>query len=411
VVRVAVHDYAGHPFQAELSRELARRGHDVLHLYSSAITTPRGALQRTLDDPVTFDVEPVDLKAKIDRDRLFERRRLEAEHGRRVVKRLRAFAPEVVLSSNAPLEAQKRISSFCESDGISFVYWVQDLIREAAKRLLRERSVIARPVASYYARLERRLLRASDGVIVISEDFRPYVPPSAVVIENWAPLRELPVRPKDNTWSRRHRLQATTNLLYSGTLGMKHDPGLLVRLAQACAGDESIRMVVATEGSAADWLREQREQLRLANLIVLPFQPYEELAEMHAAADVLIALLEPDAGVFSVPSKVLSYLCAARPLLLIVPPENLAARIVREHGAGMVVSPSNRAEIDQALASLIASPSERAAMGARARAYAEGAFDLSAIADRFEDVFHDSGNGDRGSPRRSRPQPFRSASR
>jgi colanic acid biosynthesis glycosyl transferase WcaI len=411
VVRVAVHDYAGHPFQAELSRELARRGHDILHLYSSAITTPRGALQRALDDPLTFDVEPVDLKAKIDRDRLFERRRLEAEHGRRVVERLRTFAPEVVLSSNAPLEAQKRISSYCKSDGISFVYWVQDLIGEAAKRLLRERSVMARPVASYYARLERRLLRASDGVIVISEDFRPYVPRSAVVIENWAPLRELPVRPKDNTWSRRHGLQATTNLLYSGTLGMKHDPGLLVRLAQACAGDESMRMVVATEGSAADWLREQREQLRLANLIVLPFQPYEELADMHAAADVLVALLEPDAGVFSVPSKVLSYLCAARPLLLIVPPENLAARIVREHGAGMVVSPSDRAEIEQVLARLIATPSERAAMGARARGYAERAFDLSAIADRFEDVLYDSGNGDRGSPRRSRPQPFRSAAR
>jgi hypothetical protein len=31
-LRVVVHDYVGHPFQVHLSRELARRGMDVLHL-------------------------------------------------------------------------------------------------------------------------------------------------------------------------------------------------------------------------------------------------------------------------------------------------------------------------------------------------------------------------------------------
>ncbi len=30
-MRILVHDYSGHPFQAQLSRELARRGHDVVH--------------------------------------------------------------------------------------------------------------------------------------------------------------------------------------------------------------------------------------------------------------------------------------------------------------------------------------------------------------------------------------------
>jgi hypothetical protein len=32
-MRVVVHDYAGHPFQVELSRALAARGQDVFHLY------------------------------------------------------------------------------------------------------------------------------------------------------------------------------------------------------------------------------------------------------------------------------------------------------------------------------------------------------------------------------------------
>jgi len=30
-MRLLIHDYAGHPFQVQLSRELARRGHSVTH--------------------------------------------------------------------------------------------------------------------------------------------------------------------------------------------------------------------------------------------------------------------------------------------------------------------------------------------------------------------------------------------
>jgi glycosyltransferase involved in cell wall biosynthesis len=367
----------------------------VLHLYSSAITSPRGALRRAVDDPATFAVEPIDLETAIDRDRLVERRRLEAEHGRRVGRRLRAFAPDVVLSANAPLESQRRIQTFCARESVAFVYWVQDLIGEAAKRLLRRRTIVGPPVARYYGRLERRLLWSADAVIVISGDFKPYVPASAVVIENWAPLLELPVRPKRNAWSEAHDLAGTVNLVCSGTLGMKHDPAILVRLAVSCGGDDATRVVVASEGSAADWLRGQGQALGLPNLIVLPFQPFENLAEMHASADVLIAILEPDAGVFSVPSKVLSYLCAGRPLLLIMPPENLAARIVTENGAGVVVPPGDADGIEHALASLLADPAGRAEIGARARAYAERTFDLSAIADRFEGVLVAAREGSR----------------
>ena len=51
IMRILVHDYAGHPFQVQLSRELARRGHDVLHLYCSSTHTPRGDLARASGRP------------------------------------------------------------------------------------------------------------------------------------------------------------------------------------------------------------------------------------------------------------------------------------------------------------------------------------------------------------------------
>ena len=63
---------------------------------------------------------------------------------------------------------------------------------------------------------------------------------------------------------------------------------------------------------------------------LLPFQPYERLSEVFGSADVLVVLLEKSAGAFSVPSKTLSYLCAGRPVIGLMPAENLASQLLRD---------------------------------------------------------------------------------
>ena len=92
---------------------------------------------------------------------------------------------------------------------------------------------------------------------------------------------------------------------------------------------------------------------------------------MLASGDVLVGILDEEAGVFSVPSKTLSYLCAARPLLLAVPKDNLAARITRQQGAGITVAPKDMEGFLAAAGFLHASPDEREEFGKKARAYAE----------------------------------------
>jgi colanic acid biosynthesis glycosyl transferase WcaI len=118
----------------------------------------------------------------------------------------------------------------------------------------------------------------------------------------------------------------------------------------------------------------------------MPFQPFRDLPDVLASADVLMAVLEEDAGVFSVPSKVLTCLCAGRPLLLGVPEENLAARIVKSSEAGVVSRPSDVDAFVQNGLALASDPATRATMGAAARRYAESAFDIEAITDRFVKV-------------------------
>ena len=106
---------------------------------------------------------------------------------------------------------------------------------------------------------------------------------------------------------------------------------------------------------------------------MLPFQPYVQLSDMLGAADVAIALLEPDAGVFSVPSKVLSYFSAGRAILAAMPAENLAARLIAREQAGVVVAPDDIEGFVAAAMKLRTGATSAGAMGLAGRNYAERA--------------------------------------
>jgi glycosyltransferase involved in cell wall biosynthesis len=97
-------------------------------------------------------------------------------------------------------------------------------------------------------------------------------------------------------------------------------------------------------------------------------------------------VLEPEAGAFSVPSKILTYLCAARPLLVSVPADNLAARVVERSGGGIVVRPGDSPAFLAAAETLLDDEALRAELAGRARTYAESAFDLDPVVGRFEEV-------------------------
>ena len=383
-MRILVHDFGGYAFAFELSRTLHARGHAVFHAYcASHQTTPPGMDGAAEDGP---EIRALHLRHPLNKYNLAQRWRQEREYGRRVAALCQKLAPSVVLSGNAPLSAQQRLMRTCQTMRTPFIYWLQDLIGEATRRILGKKlGLVGTMTGRYFQALEGRLLNNSDAVIAIADDFVPIVEAMGVqrhcvqVIENWAPLHAVPhgVEPVPLA----DKLSATPCLLYTGTLSMKHNPELLVQLAQAV--NRRARVVVISQGSGANWLKEQKKNLDLPALTVLPYQPQHQLPALYQAATILVAILENDASVFSVPSKVLTYLAAGKPLLLAVPATNLAARIVLNTGAGQVVPPDDPHALGQAALDLLTDANERIRMGHAARAYAEETFRLDRITDRF----------------------------
>ncbi|OWY62311.1 hypothetical protein B7486_59110, partial [cyanobacterium TDX16] len=316
--------------------------------------------------------------------------RQERRYAARFRERIDLTGVDAMLCCNVPLLALDQVQRDVARAGVPFVFWQQDVYSLAMRDAARQVPLVGGTLGQRFVRIEQRILRESQAVVTISPDFVDLLvewgaPRERLhVVENWAPLEDLPVVPQANGWAASQRLGARPVVLYAGTLGMKHDPSLLITLAEALGDDADV--VVVSEGQGADWLRQEAAARRLEHLRVLPFQPMAALPEVLATADVLVALLEPGAGAFSVPSKVLTYHCAGRALLAAVPSANLAARIVERAGSGIVVPPGEHLALARAARELVEDPDRRTRLGAAGREYAEATFDIDRIGDRFEQV-------------------------
>ncbi|MDQ6523327.1 glycosyltransferase family 4 protein [Nocardioides sp. LHD-245] len=390
-MRILVHDYSGHPFQVELSRELARRGHSVTHSYCPGWVSGKGHLKAEPGETLVF--EPVGPTTPIAKDRFAKRVLIEAAVGWQLLRQVRRTGAGTAMLSNAQIPTLVVFALGMALLRRPWVLWHQDVYAVAVRSFAGDKlGGLFRFVAAAFSIAERWVSRRAAAIVVIAPSFVPVhedwgTADKVTVIPNWAPLDEIVPVPRANRWAKEQELDDTATLLYSGTLGLKHDPTLLVGLARhVIDAGRPVRLVVVNEGPAIEVIRAEARRLDVP-VTLLPFQPYERLSEVLGSGDVLVVLLDKQAGAFSVPSKTLSYLCAGRPVLGMMPSENLASALISKAG-GAVVAPDARSLPEAAawVARVVADPELREELGEASRDLAEQEFALAGCADRFETI-------------------------
>jgi len=252
-----------------------------------------------------------------------------------------------------------------------------------------------------FIQIERHNLKASDHVIVITEDFLPVLTRWGIeshkvsVIENWGPIDEIQMLPKENYWALQKELHNKTCIVYSGTLGLKHDPRVLMDIALHYRDRAEISTVIVSEGIGANYLLQKIREHKLQNAMVLPFQAFSDLSAVLSTADVLVALLEKDSAVYSVPSKVLTYICSNKPVVVSAPSDNLICRILKESNAGYCVEPGNSQKVIDKIDSLLHDRELRMRLGNNGRSYAEKRFRIGVITEKFSYLFKQVRGGNR----------------
>lgn len=386
-MRVIVHDYGGYPFIFDVSKGLADKGYEVFHIYSSASGSP-SAFFKEGPGLTVLDLG-ADLE-KVDKNSFVGRFKQENLYGDIISAKIKELNPAIVISSNTPLMAQRKIAQVCSKNNIYFVHWLQDILSIAAKNVIKKKNAfLGTLVGAFFNNIEKYCLKKADHIISISEDFNDILvkwdfPLSKISkIENWSTLEEMPIKPKDNIFSEKYSLASTFNVVYSGTLGMKQNPNIIINLAEKFKDNQQIKFVVVATGSGVEYIKEEIAGRNLNNVLILPLQPFSELPNVLGTGDMLIAMLDHDAAVYCVPSKILTYYCAGKPSLLVLSKHNLAARTTSDNNLGFVVEPGDLDELYSVIESSVKDPSLLQEYGKRARKYAESNFSTETIVNKF----------------------------
>jgi glycosyltransferase involved in cell wall biosynthesis len=396
-MRVNLHDYSGHPFQAQLARYLAGRGHEVVHTYSAQYVTGHGRLDLQPGDPQQLSFHGLVADAPMVKYSPLGRARFEIAYAAAWRDWLDKQDFDLVVACNVPLLALARMRRYFARRKQPWVLWHQDIYSMGMSAELQRKlpAPFARRVSARLERLEASQVASANAVIGISDAFvAKYAewhvrkPARQYVVPNWAPLDELVPSERDNAWARRVGVPNDgVRIVYAGTLGRKHNPLLLLDLLDKCRQrGVPASLTVVSEGVGADDLRAAAGDR--TDVQVLGYQPAEDMSEVLGAADVLVALLEPDAAQFSVPSKVLSYLSVGRPIVALVPEGNPAAQDVSAAGGCAAEPTADGVRVAaEWIAHVSKDPRDLAVRAARARTLAEERFDIERIGARFEEIF------------------------
>jgi glycosyltransferase involved in cell wall biosynthesis len=175
-------------------------------------------------------------------------------------------------------------------------------------------------------------------------------------------------------------------VMYSGNLGLSQQLENVLEAAGRLSDDERIIFALIGEGARKQWLEERALAMGLPNVIFMPYQPLENLAESLSAADLHLIPLAPGTAGCLVPSKLYGIIAAGRPFIAMMEENAEVAQIARKEAVGFVVRPGDVEGLVRAIREAADAPPRLKQMGVRARRLAELRFDRIKVTSRFGSV-------------------------
>lgn len=252
--------------------------------------------------------------------------------------------PDVIYSNSWPIFATGLIWLVARLRGIPLVISVQDVYPESL-------TAQGRPAQGTLLRTMRRLdsliARTAHHLVVISQHFADLyradrgVPPQRIsVVPNWAESDSIDLATDQQTWRRERGIGDNHFVLaYGGNIGVAAGVETVIEALAQLPHLPDLRLLIAGEGSRLQACRDLADQQDERRVLFHTPWALAETSAVLRAADVLVLPTRGNQSIASVPSKLISYLLAARPVIALVLPESEIAHIINESGGGWVIPP------------------------------------------------------------------------
>jgi glycosyltransferase involved in cell wall biosynthesis len=279
---------------------------------------------------------------------------------------------DVVYANTWPIFGAAMLAFATRLRGIPRVTSVQDMFPES---LVAQRRGGTRFVHRAMLAIDRFVSRRAAAVVVISRRFADHymrtrgVEPSRIhVVPNWLAGGEMPEsQPLETAAVRaRHSIPEDAFLLvYGGNVGTSAAVETVIEAMR----DPGVYLLIAGEGTSLEACR--RLAARVAPERVRFESPWSDTFGILQAADAFVLPTVGAQSSSSVPSKLISYLFAGRPIVAVALNDSDTAEAMHASGAGMVVPPEDPQALADAIRDLSRMPArERRRMGESGRTWA-----------------------------------------
>ncbi|TFI52841.1 colanic acid biosynthesis glycosyltransferase WcaI [Mastigocladus laminosus UU774] len=305
---------------------------------------------------------------------------------------LRGWRPDVILATSPSLPVCIPTALLGWLQNCPVVLNLQDILPEAAIHVgLIKNQLLVRA----FTALEKFAYHTATKISVIADGFvenliDKHVKANKIVqIPNWVDVNFIRPLPKENnSFRREHQLNNKFLVLYSGNIALTQGLETVVKAASTLQHIPDIKFVIVGEAKGLQRLQQECQNCGADNVLLLPFQPREQLPEMLAAADIGLVVQKKNVISFNMPSKIQVLLASGKALIASVPDNGTAARAIKQSGGGVVVPPEDPDTLAKAILDLYQHPEKVKILGSNSRQFAVEQYSFDQALNHYESLFY-----------------------
>jgi colanic acid biosynthesis glycosyl transferase WcaI len=296
--------------------------------------------------------------------------------------------PELLLVVSPPLGLGLSAVFLSRWWKIPYAFDVQDLQPDAAADL----GMLPRPVLPVLYRLEAMAYQNASLISTVTEGMRQKIVSKGISVDKVVVVPP----PADNAvfgvgdvvkgheFRRKHGLEGKFVIAHSGNMGVKQGLDVVLDVALQLREHRDFVLLLAGDGAMKSSLQERAVALDLANVRFLPLQEHAEFLQLLAAMDVALIVQQSTVSDIVFPSKTVTLLSAARPIVASVSAHSEIGRVIRQSGGGVVTEPENVDALAAAIKEFFDHPGKQLATGESGRQYALQHWDETRVLYNFE---------------------------
>ena len=258
--------------------------------------------------------------------------------------------------------------------GTKFVYVVEDLYPDVAIELgFLKRDGIVTQIAD---RVSCFLLRHADRVVALGDRMKQELLTKGVkedrmvIIPNWADGEQIyPVEKSANWFVEKHHLKGRFVVQYSGHMGEGHDFSTILQAAKCLKEYDDIVFLFIGNGPKRGEIDRFKEEHKLDNVLLLPYQDRSSLKFSLGAADVALISLKPKLEPMMFPCKVYGIMASGRPFIYLGSEQGEISRIAQAAECGFTVPLDKVESLVDTILHLYQDELLRQELGSKAREY------------------------------------------